>query len=57
MQKRKVDFIKMAATARHIHETVFSRISERNGTLTADETVAVMQTAITLARLAHVGDE
>lgn len=55
--REDVDFIKLSATARHIHETVFSRAADNGVMLSAETVKTVMLAAIELALLAHVGEE
>lgn len=52
-----VDYIKLAATARHIQETVLHRASENGVKLTARQVKVVMDAATELAFLAHVPPE
>jgi hypothetical protein len=51
-----IDYIKLAATARHIQETVFNRAADSDIKLTADTVKVVMEASIELAFIAHRGD-
>ena len=51
------DYIKLAATARHIQETVLNRAADNGVKLSVDAVKHVLQNAIELALLAHVGEE
>jgi len=52
-----VDYIKLAATARHLQETVLHRAAENGIKLTAREVKIVMDASVELAFLAHVPPE
>lgn len=49
-----VDYIKLAATARHLQETVLHRAAENGIKLSAREVKVVMEASIELAFLAHI---
>jgi hypothetical protein len=49
-----LDYIKLAATARHLSETVLNRAAENGVKLTAREVKVVLEASIELAFLAHV---
>lgn len=52
-----VDYIKLAATARHIQETVLHRAADNGVKLTARQVKVVMDASTELAFLAHVPQE
>ena len=52
----EVDYIKLAATARHLSETVLNRASENGIKLTPGQVKVVLEAAIELAFLAHVNE-
>lgn len=47
------DHIKMAALARHLHESVLQRATDAGIELPFDQVAAVMQVSISLARVAY----
>ncbi|CAB5079539.1 hypothetical protein UFOVP143_16 [uncultured Caudovirales phage] len=49
-----VDYIKIAATARHIQETVLHRASDNGIKLPAETVKAILKASINLAFTAHV---
>lgn len=51
-----VDYIKIAATARHLQETVLHRAADAGVELSARTVFDIMLASIELAFLAHVGE-
>lgn len=50
-----IDYIKLAATARHISETVLNRAADNEVKISADTVAVVLRAAIDLAFIAHTG--
>lgn len=54
---KDVDYIKLAATARHIQETVLHRARDEGIRLPLETVKVVMQASIDLALIAHAPQE
>jgi hypothetical protein len=53
----RFEYIKLAATARHLSETVLNRAAENGIELTPHQVKVVLDASIELAFLAHVGQQ